>query len=438
MKKTICIILAAVLIFSFAACGGGGSSVRADSDLFGKYIAVSGEMWGITLSGDELGGFSFDLQSGGKGTMEIDGDKSNINWENDDTSITVTVEKEKLVGTRGQDTIKFENMLDMGMDLTFAKEGTDAANPDNYLPENDKFMLGSWQSAEVTDIFGDPVDMDPEAMVLEFTSDHRVNVVFNGDEVGTFDWSLLGDWGSLDNADDVNLSWDILEDSIEVSYTPDDEYYLFTCYKGTPGSSAKPEKSDTAEVKNTEPEEKPEQVPAVIPGGTAEIEDYASYWAGDWYGWWIIDSAFDEYEDYEGLWWDACATIEVEDDDTGMFYMWDEDGSRDELISTVSVSFGPGTTAAGCMMSEAGDFMSTERNVLHADWIVDPGASDISDFDHMICITGTYEDDYGSFVYEIYLRPWGMDWDDLDEDALPAYYDWYKTVMDKPMPDSIG
>ena len=74
----------------------------------------------------------------------------------------------------------------------------------------------------------------------------------------------------------------------------------------------------------------------------------------------------------------------------------------------------------------------------HADWIVDPG---LLDYDNMIWISGDYEDGDDEFHYDIYLRPWGLYWDDVEEEAHPYYYaDWYLPLIDagKPMPDAIG
>ncbi len=60
----------------------------------------------------------------------------------------------------------------------------------------------------------------------------------------------------------------------------------------------------------------------------------------------------------------------------------------------------------------------------------------------MICIEGCYEDGDDEFYYEIYLRPWGQLWDDLDyPDDIPYHYDdWYLPLMEagKSMPDAIG
>ena len=52
----------------------------------------------------------------------------------------------------------------------------------------------------------------------------------------------------------------------------------------------------------------------------------------------------------------------------------------------------------------------------HADWIVDPG---LMDFEDLIRIDGYYENGDDEFYYEIYLRPWGIEWDDVDADSLP-------------------
>ena len=88
------------------------------------------------------------------------------------------------------------------------------------------------------------------------------------------------------------------------------------------------------------------------------------------------------------------------------------------------------------MMSEGGSF--TDIALKHADWIVDPGLADYGD---MIHIDGDYENSGDEFHYDIYLRPWGTYWVDVDEEDLPDLYDtWYLPLIDagKSMPDAIG
>ena len=161
------------------------------------------------------------------------------------------------------------------------------------------------------------------------------------------------------------------------------------------------------------------------------------WWNGDWYGWWKMTGCAGDYEEMEGAWWDICGTIDIGSDMTGTVRLWDEDYSRDSLMAKVNVSLSTsGTGEHGTMMSEDGQF--TDIYLEHADWIVDPG---LMDFEDLIRIDGYYENGDDEFYYEIYLRPWGIEWDDVDADSLPSRYeDWYLPLIraGKPMPDTIG
>ncbi len=161
------------------------------------------------------------------------------------------------------------------------------------------------------------------------------------------------------------------------------------------------------------------------------------WWNGDWYGWWKMTGCSGDYEEMEGAWWDICGTIDIGSDMTGIVRLWDEDYSRDSLMAKVNVSLSTsGTGEHGTLMSEDGQF--TDVYLEHADWIVDPG---LVDFEDLIRIDGYYENGDDEFYYEIYLRPWGIEWDDVDADSLPSRYeDWYLPLIraGKPMPDAIG
>ncbi len=161
------------------------------------------------------------------------------------------------------------------------------------------------------------------------------------------------------------------------------------------------------------------------------------WWNGDWYGWWKMTGCSGYYEDMEGDWWDICGNIDIGADKTGVVRLWDEDYSRDSLMAKVNVTLSTaGTGEHGTMTSEDGQF--TDIAIEHADWIVDPG---LADWDDLICIDGYYENGEDEFYYEIYLRPWGIYWDDADEDSRPkSYDDWYLPLIKagKSMPDAIG
>ena len=514
------------LMLCLTGCGGGGggsaagnqAAEKAQADpLEGKYIPVVGEMMGVALAGDDLSGFGFELQPKGKAVMTVDGESHNVKWKSDESTITITVDGEDITGERGEDFFVVKDMLGMGMDLTFAKEGTPAADPAQYLPESEKFLLQDWQSVSVTDILGDPTDaIAPDAVKLSFRGDHTVDVSLEGEDRGSYTWGNVGDWGKLGDEGAPDVSWNIAEDGLSVDYVKDGTYYTFFCPKDPAAYKAKAEAENEKETEagedteteeagaadetaeeaeatdetaeeaadgnienaaegsaaeeNTEDSNTGDETEGLKSGlisldnasgaasakavsaqsalaeigehGKAASSPYADYWDRDWYGWYQFESCDGDYENLEGMWYDACASIFVDGTDSGKLVMWDEDGSAELGVCEVEVSFGPGTTGAGCMKSESGSFLSEEENVGHADWLVDPGASDVSEYDHMIEIDGKYEDENGSLRYYIFLRPWGMDWEDVreeEEEFLPASYDsWYLKVKDSPMPDRIG
>ena len=161
------------------------------------------------------------------------------------------------------------------------------------------------------------------------------------------------------------------------------------------------------------------------------------WWNGEWYGWWKMSGCYGYYESMEGNWWDVCGVIDLDTDYTGTIELWDEDYTRSDPMASAQVSLSEaGTGEHGTVTSEGGWF--TNVTLEHADWIVDPG---LLDYDDMIWISGDYEDGDDEFHYDIYLRPWGLYWKDMEEDAYPyRYTDWYLPLIDagKSMPDAIG
>ena len=47
-----------------------------------------------------------------------------------------------MVGTIGKDIISFDDMLEMGVKVIFAKDGTDAMDPSLYLTEGESAVIG--------------------------------------------------------------------------------------------------------------------------------------------------------------------------------------------------------------------------------------------------------------------------------------------------------
>ena len=119
----------------------------------------------------------------------------------------------------------------------------------------------------------------------------------------------------------------------------------------------------------------------------------------------IAESALENLKIIEDLGYDDLV-VSIKSSDVRMTYE-----AHKILVKSTDHPVHIGITEAGTLKSEEGKFWLEEINVHHADWMADPGASEVSDFDHMIAIEGgKYEDEAGDFRYTIYLRPWGMDW----------------------------
>ena len=188
-------------------------------------------------------------------------------------------------------------------------------------------------------------------------------------------------------------------------------------------------------------------VDSTLTSDPAETGDaLLDWWNGDWYGWWIIESGTGDHALSEGGWWDACAHIELGEDGSGTLTLWDDSCEAGEYIAQASVQAEADLTTSGRLVSTDGSFLNCPLTGADA-WYIDAAAPESMPYHDMICISGVYTDPEGSgssFVYTIYLRPWGMDWEDVraaDESLLPYYYDdWYLPLIEAggSMPDQIG
>lgn len=237
MKKIISILTAMILCMAMVACG--GSSGKRDNSLVGKYIGVSGTTFGMTVYGEDMAGFNLELKKDGKATLAIDGENVTGKWVSDDDTVTITVENTDIVGDIGKDTITFNGFLKehlgVEMDITFAKEGTDAANPENYMPEEDKALIGEWVGASVTDVLDEDASgkVDPALMTATLNSDHTASIVFDGEEIATPEWSYFSEAVLFegDVLDDAGLYGDYKDGEFKITYSTKDDYYTFTMEK---------------------------------------------------------------------------------------------------------------------------------------------------------------------------------------------------------------
>ena len=232
MKRVISLVLALFLMVSLSACG---SSGRADEALVGKYLAVTGTSMGMTLSGADMSGFTLELKSGGKVTMTIDGTSADGKWVNDDKTITLTIENTDMVGKLDKDTITFESilkeMIGTSMDVKFAKEGTDAAKPENFLPEEERALLGDWVGASVADALDKDAsgEISPDSMKATLNADHTCTITYKGEEIAKPQWSYFSGMVSFegDVAGGASLYGDYKDGKFMITYSGDN-YYKFT------------------------------------------------------------------------------------------------------------------------------------------------------------------------------------------------------------------
>lgn len=175
----------------------------------------------------------------------------------------------------------------------------------------------------------------------------------------------------------------------------------------------------------------------------------ADWLEGDWYGWWIAQNGTGTWEGIDGSFWDACARVWTYSDGTGYIEIWDQDNEAGECFANADVYFPDGET----MVSQEGSFW--DMDLADGAWVVWPDDSPMGpEIGNAICIWGTYvdpEDSANSFEYEIYLRPWGTEWEDVRtadtsempyDDMMPGYYDsWYLPLIQSGVteaPDRIG
>ena len=208
------------------------------------------------------------------------------------------------------------------------------------------------------------------------------------------------------------------EAPIEIEFTDlfDSEKEHLTIDLATVGAegTAAPEKDADQETPQAEKTDDPTEL---------------SYWAGDYYGWWVIDSVWEGEGFEEGDWWDCCATIELDADGTGTMTLWDETLPKDDPLAELGITVTVDENGVARFCSEEGWFLDDEME--HADWLF---YSDATEYGDVLYIDGEYEDGTYDFWYYLYLRPWGTDWSDVaanEPDNMPYYYeDWYLPLIE--------
>ena len=119
----LAVILAVVLIL---VLGGKGNTPEASNDPnVGVWNAATASMWGMDMAVSDIfaNGVSLELKDNGKCVLTVDGDAANGKWSCEDGALSVTGGGIDCTGSIEGGVLTLTNLMDMGVDLTFEKEG---------------------------------------------------------------------------------------------------------------------------------------------------------------------------------------------------------------------------------------------------------------------------------------------------------------------------
>ncbi len=152
------VALIVIIIAIIANLFSGGNS---DDPNIGVWTADEITMMGMTMSPTDIypDGISLELKSRGNCTLTLDGEDFNADYEIDGTAFTIIDGGDEFPGTIEGNVITITNLLDMGLDIVFTKDGmagensqgTDSAGAvidENNLTGN--YILSSMTTAGVT------------------------------------------------------------------------------------------------------------------------------------------------------------------------------------------------------------------------------------------------------------------------------------------------
>lgn len=152
-KKLAALFLAALMLLSFSACSASGSS---DPNA-GKYIATTAETLGVAVNVSDFfpDGFTIELKDGGKCKITAGKVKANGKWTLENTDFHIKGGGIDCDGTLDRNVIRLNNVMNMGVNITFNKEGAPVIKEEYYLPYTAYSFEDAVSTARHTQ---DPVD----------------------------------------------------------------------------------------------------------------------------------------------------------------------------------------------------------------------------------------------------------------------------------------
>ncbi len=435
MKRISALWLALLLLLSLFGCSSDDAAKTDDPNL-GVYKATTMTYSGFTMDVTDLfeDGFTIELKSNGKCTLTVDGDSANGKWTLDGTAFTVNGGGIDCTGTLKDGTMVLQ--YDEDTTITLVNDAYQTPAPQT-APEGASFSAPDKPAAD-SSASSDPAQTGAEPAAQQ-AKEYRLVSYSVDDGTGktiTFAAEDAGDLADtslvlypdqtaklvLGGGDPFDLHW-----NEEGALTVGGEGYSMDFATFTRPDENSIDLNMYSVVYHL-------ALAGTAPAPAAAVETSASsradWWNGRWYGWLIFYEATGTYADWEDMVLDSVVDIDYE---AGTLKLWGYLALDDEPLIDATVSFTDGTTPAGQMISTGGDALMSDLE--YGDWIVDPGDSSVSVFDHMIEIIDDYEEtEADGYTYLLYLRPWGMLWDDVETgvtedmpytDMMPNHYDWY-------------
>ena len=169
MKKLITVILAVTIMGALLASCGGKKVSKEDAEIMaGKWVLVVYDYMGVKMLPEDVETqMSFEFKDNGKVTYTLDDESEDYKWEKDDTLITIWV-PEGIV-SKGHTAVLEDDYFTLywnyegaSVQMIYAREGTDAVNPDLYISEDDvtSTMLQESNEDNILEILD---KMSPEA-----------------------------------------------------------------------------------------------------------------------------------------------------------------------------------------------------------------------------------------------------------------------------------
>lgn len=231
----VCLVLA---LFSFIGCKNAvPDEMKAYS---GKYVAMMAKSADYQMSVKEVVNEEVAFEASEHGTIQFSfDDKTEAGtWEIEDGKMHIQLEDKICSGILGENVIALEDLYGSDLVITFAKEGTEAANPVLYYPEEEQAVIGTWASYRAEMLLDDGTwtdieDMEDveEAFCITFAEDHTASFTYMGETVEAVKWGYaMGDC-YMDGGNYHLCAYPVENEELTIDIYNGSMWYTFRCVR---------------------------------------------------------------------------------------------------------------------------------------------------------------------------------------------------------------